>query len=186
MSGAIRSPPPAPNGPITIKTAPPSTKPRNQWLLAVRKSDASRSEVPHRAMSRQLSEEISLQGGRQDLPPLRRTPAFRSTPGIRPATAFRPTVASKALVRYVRNTSTRAVRCASAAMDRWVSHAPRARRPKPVRGLGRLQPPAPSSSLLLDALDPDDAEAGVFIADVRLKCVLFGVECLDRFHISEL
>jgi hypothetical protein len=46
-----------------------------------------------------------------------------------------------------------------------------------VRGLGGqsqsgvsgwLQPPPPSSSLLLDALDPDDAEAGVFIADVRL------------------
>jgi hypothetical protein len=33
---------------------------------------------------------------------------------------------------------------------------------------GRLQPPPPSSSLLLDALDPDDAEAGVFIANVRL------------------
>jgi hypothetical protein len=31
------------------------------------------------------------------------------------------------------------------------------------------RPPPPSSSLLLDALDPDDAEAGVFIANVRLK-----------------
>src|SRR6202020_2604101 len=48
------------------------------------------------------------------------------------------------------------------------------------------RPPPPSSSLLLDALDPDDAEAGVFIAKVRLKYVLFGVECLDRVHISEL
>jgi hypothetical protein len=31
------------------------------------------------------------------------------------------------------------------------------------------RPPPPSSSLPLDALDPDDAEAGAFIANVRLK-----------------
>src|SRR5271170_5892397 len=41
-------------------------------------------------------------------------------------------------------------------------------------------------SLLLDALDPDDTEAGVFTANVRLELVLFGVECLDRVHIGEL
>src|SRR5271170_597506 len=41
-------------------------------------------------------------------------------------------------------------------------------------------------SLLLDALDPDDTEAGVFTANVSLELVLFGVECLDRVHIGEL
>ena len=51
---------------------------------------------------------------------------------------------------------------------------------------GRLQPPPPLSSLLLDALNRDLAEAGVFTANVRLKRVQFGVECLDRVHISEL
>jgi hypothetical protein len=34
--------------------------------------------------------------------------------------------------------------------------------------------------LLLDTLDPDGQEAGVFIANVSLKPLLFGVECLDR------
>src|SRR5271166_3818421 len=45
---------------------------------------------------------------------------------------------------------------------------------------GRLQPPPPLSSLLLDALNRDLAEAGVFTANVRLKWMQFGVECLDR------
>jgi hypothetical protein len=41
-------------------------------------------------------------------------------------------------------------------------------------------------SLLLDALDPDRAEAGVFIANVGLKPPLFVIEGLDRVHIGEL
>jgi hypothetical protein len=40
--------------------------------------------------------------------------------------------------------------------------------------------------LLLDTLDPDGAEAGVFMANVRLKLPLFDVECLDRVHVREL
>ncbi len=62
-----------------------------------------------------------------------------------------------------------------------------------ARGLlGRLKagrsrsPPPPSLLLLLDALDRDDAEAGVFAANVRLKRLLFVIERLERVHIREL
>ena len=41
-------------------------------------------------------------------------------------------------------------------------------------------------SLLLDVLDPDHAEAGVFVANVCLKLLLFDIECLDRVHIGKL
>jgi hypothetical protein len=41
-------------------------------------------------------------------------------------------------------------------------------------------------SLLLDALDPDRAEAGVFVTNVCLKLLLFVFECLDRVHIRKL
>jgi hypothetical protein len=44
----------------------------------------------------------------------------------------------------------------------------------------------PSSLLLRDTLDSDDAEAGVFIADFLLELALFDIVCLDRIHISEL
>ena len=52
-------------------------------------------------------------------------------------------------------------------------------------GCSRSLPP-PYLLLLLDALDRDDAEAGVFAADVRLKRLLFVIERLDRVHIREL
>jgi hypothetical protein len=42
-----------------------------------------------------------------------------------------------------------------------------------------------SSLLLRDALDSDGAEAGVFVAKVRLELALFGLECLERVDISE-
>src|SRR6185437_16772119 len=42
-------------------------------------------------------------------------------------------------------------------------------------------------SLLFDAFNPDDAEAGVFIGPkVRLKLLFFRLEGLNRVHISEL
>jgi hypothetical protein len=43
-----------------------------------------------------------------------------------------------------------------------------------------------ASSLLLDALDPDRTEAGVFAADVCFKLLLFVFECLDRVDIGKL
>jgi hypothetical protein len=47
-------------------------------------------------------------------------------------------------------------------------------------------PRLPSASLLLDALDPDYAEAGVLTANVRDILPLFIFECLDRVHVAEL
>ena len=48
-------------------------------------------------------------------------------------------------------------------------------------------PPRPSAlSLLLDTLDRDPAEAGVFVAKLCLKLPLFDIECLQRVHIGEL
>jgi hypothetical protein len=41
-------------------------------------------------------------------------------------------------------------------------------------------------SLLLDTLDPDRAEAGVFIANVCLKLLLFDIECPERVHVGKL
>ena len=55
-----------------------------------------------------------------------------------------------------------------------------------ARGRKASEPAASPSSLLLDALDPDDAEAGVFAADVRYIMLLFFFERLERVHISEL
>jgi hypothetical protein len=40
--------------------------------------------------------------------------------------------------------------------------------------------PPPSTSPLLEALDPDNAAAGVFTADIRLKCMLFRVKRPNR------
>lgn len=52
---------------------------------------------------------------------------------------------------------------------------------------GRSRSPPPLSlSLLLDALDSYGAEAGVFIANVCLKLLLFGIERLERVDIREL
>ncbi len=52
---------------------------------------------------------------------------------------------------------------------------------------GRSRSPSPIlSSLLLDALDADGAEACVFAANVRLKLLVFGIKCLERVHIREL
>jgi hypothetical protein len=53
---------------------------------------------------------------------------------------------------------------------------------------GQLAQPATSRavSLRLDALDPDDAEAGVFTANLSHIAPLFVLECLDRVHVREL
>ena len=65
--------------------------------------------------------------------------------------------------------------------------AQRAGRPcsRDLSGAAR-RPPPPGLLLRLYALDADGAEAGVFIAKVRLKLLLFGVERLDRVHVREL
>jgi len=53
--------------------------------------------------------------------------------------------------------------------------------------MGRLRSPPPSASLLLlGALDPHRAEAGVFVTNVRLKLLLFVFERLDCIHIGKL
>ena len=56
------------------------------------------------------------------------------------------------------------------------------------RGLtaGRWRSPPPSLSLLLDAFDPDCAEASVFVANVCLKLLLFDSECFEGVHIGKL
>jgi hypothetical protein len=53
---------------------------------------------------------------------------------------------------------------------------------------GSLSQPAAISapSLLLDALDADGSEAGVFAADIGLKLLLFFFECLDGVDIGKL
>src|ERR1700727_3983816 len=48
------------------------------------------------------------------------------------------------------------------------------------------QPTAAALSLLLDALDCDPTEAGVFVAKLCLKLPLFDIERLQRVHIGKL
>jgi hypothetical protein len=43
-----------------------------------------------------------------------------------------------------------------------------------------------SSSLRLDALDPDPAEAGVFAANICLQLLLFDIERLERVYVRKL
>jgi hypothetical protein len=53
--------------------------------------------------------------------------------------------------------------------------------------MGRLRSPPPSALLLLlGALDPHRAEAGVFVTNVCLKLLLFVFERLDCIHIGKL
>ena len=73
---------------------------------------------------------------------------------------------------------------ASTSYGHTLREAMREKCQKPT-GRSRSPPPSPVS-LLLDALDPNDAEAGVLTANVRHVPPLFVFKCLERVHITEL